>query len=117
MKSALTALFVFAAAATAGCSAAPPPNTRLSSTQAAVRSAREVGADSVPEASLHLKFSEEQITQAKAMIAEGNNERADVVLQQAQADAELALALTRENTATVEAQKVQTQVQAKRGGK
>jgi hypothetical protein len=117
MKSALTALFVFAAAATAGCSAAPPPNPRLASTQAAVRGAREVGATSVPEASLHLKFSEEQITQAKALIAEGSNEQADVVLQQAQADAELALALTRENTATVEAQRLQAQVQARRGVK
>ena len=117
MKSLLTALFVFAAAATAGCSAAPVPNSRLASTQAAIRGAREVGAASVPEASLHLKFSEEQITQAKAMIAEGDNEQADVALQQAQADAELALALTRENTATVETQRLQGQVQARRGGK
>ena len=117
MKSAFTALIVFAAAATAGCASAPPPNARLASSEAAVRGAREVGATSVPEASLHLKFSEEQITQAKALMAEGNTEQADIVLMQAQADAELALALTRQNTATVEAQKVQAQVQAKGGGK
>jgi Domain of unknown function (DUF4398) len=117
MKSALTALFVFAAAATAGCSAAPAPNARLASTQASVRGAQEIGAASVPEASLHLKFSQEQITQAKALIAEGNTEQADVVLQQAQADAELALALTRENTATVEMRRLQGQVQTRRGGK
>lgn len=117
MKRMVKALIVFSAVFAAGCSSAPPPNSRLSSTEAAVRGAREVGAAGVPQASLHLKFSEEQIMQAKALIAEGDNERADLVLQQAQADAELALSLARENAAVVEAQRAQAQVQQLKGGK
>jgi parvulin-like peptidyl-prolyl isomerase len=117
MKRMVKALIVFSAVFAAGCSSAPAPNTRLASSQAAVRGAREVGAESVPQASLHLKFSEEQIAQARALIAEGDNERADLVLQQAQADAELALSLARESVAITEAQRVMAQVQQLRGGK
>jgi Domain of unknown function (DUF4398) len=117
MKPMVKALIVFSAVFAAGCSSAPAPNSRLASSQAAVRGAREVGAESVPQASLHLKFSEEQITEAKALIAQGNNEEADLVLQRAQADAELALSLARESAATAEAQRVLAQVQQLQGGK
>ena len=66
------------------------------SSEGAIRAAREVGADSVPQAALHLKLSEEQVTKAKAMIASGDNEHADSSLQRAQADAELAISRSRE---------------------
>ena len=117
MKCMVKALIVFSVVFTAGCSSAPAPNSRLASSQAAVRGAREVGAASVPQASLHLKFSEEQIAEAKAMIAAGDNEQADLVLQRAQADAELALSLARESVAAAEAQRVLAQVQQVRSGK
>jgi len=117
MKPIVKAVIVFSVVFTAGCSSAPAPDSRLASSQAAVRGAREVGAESVPQASLHLKFSEEQISQARAMIAEGNNEQADLVLQRAQADAELALSLARESAVTADAQRVLAQVQQIRSGK
>jgi hypothetical protein len=94
----------------AGCASFPPPNEKLVSAEAAVRGAREVGAPSVPQASLQLRLSEEQIAKAKALIADGDNERADLMLQRAQADAELALTLAREDQTRKEAQQLSAQV-------
>ena len=111
---------ILAAAATVtslGCASVAVPNTRLASSEAAARSAHEVGAESVPQASLHLKFSDEQIATAKKLIASGDNEKADLTLQEAEADAELALALTRESKAAAEAQAAQVKVAQARGGK
>ena len=105
-------------AAVAGCGATtPPPTARVASTEAAIRGAREVGAQSVPIASLHLKLSEEQATKAKAAIAADDNAGADLMLQRAQADAELALALTRENTAVTQAKVSTDQVAQARSRK
>ena len=117
MRSTVSSMLVLCLAACAGCGGAPPPNERMASSEAAIRGAKEVGADGVPKASLYLKLSEEQVAKAKAMIADGDNERADLVLQRAQSDAELALALARENTAKLEAQKLVDQVTQLRGGK
>lgn len=98
-------------AAAAGCGAsAPPPTGRVASTEAAIRGAREVGAQAVPNASLHLRLSEEQVAKAKAAMAQEDNVRADILLQRAQADAELALALTRESTAAAQAKHSTDQV-------
>jgi hypothetical protein len=104
--------------AVAGCGATtPPPTARVASTEAAIRGAREVGAQSVPNASLHLKLSEEQAAKAKTAIAADENAAADLMLQRAQADAELALALTRENTAQAEAKVSTDQVAQARSRK
>ena len=58
----------------------------------------------MPQAALHLKKAQDHIAQAKALIADDENERADFVLQRAEADAELALAQAREDQAKKEAQ-------------
>src|SRR6476620_4653544 len=68
-------------------SSMPPPSDRLSSAEAAARSARELGADKEPKAQLHLKLATEQIDQAKKLMADGDNKRADLILQRANADA------------------------------
>jgi len=78
------------------CAGAPQPTERLAGAQAAVRAAKEVGADNVPQAQLHTKLAEEQVIQANKLIEEGENERAEMVLRRATADAELAVALARE---------------------
>ena len=78
------------------CGGAPQPTERLASAQAAVRAAKEVGADNVPQAQLHTKLAEEQVIQANKLIEEGENERAEMILRRATADAELAVALARE---------------------
>src|SRR5262249_21811090 len=70
----------------------PPPYERVASSEAAIRGAREVGSEQVPQAALHLKLAEEEVQKAKALIRDGDNEAASFVLLRAQADAELALA-------------------------
>jgi hypothetical protein len=82
-----------------GCASSPPPTDHLASAIAAVRGAEEAGAGQVPKASLQLKLAEEQVAQARAMIKNGQNERADYMTLRAFNDAELALALTREHEA------------------
>jgi hypothetical protein len=83
----------------------PPPTQRMADAESAMRSAREVGADSQPMAKLEVKLAEEQIARARLLVTSGDNKRADFVLMRARADAELALALAREQNAGVETQK------------
>ena len=101
-------LFAILAAASFACACGggmPEPKQPLADTESASRSAREVGAESQPAARLHLKFADEQIADAKALIANGDNDRATYVLLRARADAELALSLAREQAALAEKQK------------
>jgi len=86
------------------CAGAPAPTERLASAQAAVRAAKEVGAKDVPQAKLHAQLAQEQVDQATKLIEDGENERADAILRRAQADAELAVALSRESTSQQQAQ-------------
>src|SRR4051812_9755758 len=89
-----------------GCAGSfPPPTQRMADAESAARSAREVGADANPAAKLQVKLADEQIAQAKALVASGDNKRADFVLMRARADAELGLALAREQNANIETQK------------
>ncbi len=103
---ALAAVASFAAA----CGGFPPPNDRLVASVAAERSAREMGAQSSPQAALHLKLAGEEIAQAKALMSDGQNERAEYVLVRAKADAELALALAKEAAAKTDADRVADQI-------
>jgi hypothetical protein len=84
----------------AGCGASyPPPHDHLAGAIAASRGAEEAGARRIPRAALHLKLAEEGIAQVRTMMKNGENERADSMSQRAATDAELALALARENAA------------------
>ena len=67
--------------------------------QAATRSADELGAQRNPQAQLHLKLADEQLEQAEAAAANNDRARTEGLLHRAQADAELALALTRSGNA------------------
>ena len=82
----------------------PPPTQRMADAQSAARSARELGANSVPAAQLSLKLAQTQISQAETAMTDGDNARADILLIRAQADAELALAQARERVAKVDTQ-------------
>jgi hypothetical protein len=95
----------------------PPPSDRLATAEAASRSARELGADRQPKAALHLKLAQEQIDSAKKLMADGDNKRADLVLQRASADAELSVMLAKENNASTEAQKAKERVTQLKSGK
>ena len=98
-------------------SSIPSPSDKMASAEGASRSARELGADKEPKAALHLKLAQEQIDQAKKLMADGDNKRADLVLQRANADAELAVMEAKENVATTEAAKAKEKVNAMKAGK
>jgi hypothetical protein len=105
---------VFTAATCAACAIAPVPNDRLASTEASYRGAQEAGADSVPQAKLHLKFADEGIVQARKLISEQRSGEAVQVLDRARADAELAVGLSREAQAEWDAQQAAEQMKALR---
>lgn len=90
-----------------GCASYPAPSDHLASAIAAARGAQTAGAARVPQAALHLKLSEEQIAQARQMIDRGDNLRADYMTLRAYNDAELALALAREDEARRRAEQAQ----------
>lgn len=99
----------------AACGSFPLPADRLASSEAAIRTAGEVGAGNEPKATLHLKLAKDQYEQAKALIKDGDNKRADYVLRRAEADAELALALAKENNSKTDAQQFLDQLKAAQG--
>jgi hypothetical protein len=105
----------FVALGLVACGSTPPPHEREASSQAAIRTAREMNAEQVPQAALHLKLAQEQFDKGKALMNDGDNKRATYVLMRAQADAELALAMARENKTKAEAQVLVDKLRAARG--
>lgn len=98
-----------------GCGSVPAPHEREASSQAAIRTATEMDAQQVPQAALHLKLAQEQFEKGKALMNDGDNARATYLLMRAQADAELSLALARENKTRIEAQTLIDKLRAARG--
>ena len=95
----------------AGCAATGPvPAARIGSAEAAVREARGTGAERAPEAAVHLRLAEDQIDRARRAIEEGELEHAEWLLVRAEADAELASALSREAEKKQSADRVATSV-------
>jgi hypothetical protein len=106
------------AALAAGCgSSFPPPTDRLASSEAAVRGAKELGAENDPQAALHVRLADEQISMARHLMRDGENRRADTVLQRSKSDAELAVMLTRERAAKTEADQARAVLDAQKSGK
>jgi hypothetical protein len=90
-----TKLMTLAVFAVSGCATVQIPTDRLERNEASIRAAEELGADSVPNARLHLQFAKDQTESAKRMAAAGDD-RCVLELSRAEADAELALGLARE---------------------
>jgi len=79
----------------AGCGSSPVLNKEASTS--AIRAAEESGASKVPSASLYMQLAKEELEQAKILSArddKNDKERAESMLLRAQADAELAVALS-----------------------
>jgi hypothetical protein len=110
MKLPLTSTVVIALGVLAGCASYPMPAQHMADAEAATRSANDLGANGTPQGQLHLRLANEEMTQAKALIANGDNERADYVLTRAKADAELAVAEAKDIQAQQEAQKAQQKI-------
>jgi len=84
----------------------------MADAESAHRSALEVGAASQPAANLHVQLAEEQMSKAKTLISDGDNKEADSLLIRSKADSELALALAREQRASVDVQKATDQAKS-----
>lgn len=93
------ALFVVAT----GCATAPPLRTEGSSS--AIRAAEEVGAKDVPQAALHVQLAKESMDKATKLYAKGEKAQAKSLLTRAEADGELAVLLSRENSEKQDAAK------------
>lgn len=95
------AVAVVATAIIAGCASAPLRTTEA--TTSGIRAAEEVGAAKVPQASLHLQLAREELELARKLAAKGDKEEAASMLLRAEADAELAVALSRGDAEKTEA--------------
>jgi hypothetical protein len=91
------------AATIAGCASGPEFSKSTEKSTSAIRGAEEVGASKVPNAALHLQLAKEGLERAKELDAKGKKEEAVSMLMRAEADAELAVALSHEQTEKTEA--------------
>ena len=81
------------------CAGSDVPAKQLADAEASIRAAREVGAEHSPDAALQLKMANDRLTRAQSLSADGENESAAKLLEEAEADAELALLLARKEDA------------------
>jgi hypothetical protein len=87
----------------AGCASNPLPPAKVTETQASISAAEAVGAGSNPRAALHLKLAREQLKQGEALLRDGDEKEARLVIERARMDAVLAEALVRAEQAQNEA--------------
>lgn len=109
LKSALT-LSSLAALFAAGCGSSAVPLDKLTDAKATVRAAQEAGAQSTPQAALHLKMANDELAAAQKAMDDKDNDRARLLLNQAQADADLSLALARGAEEKQSAQEAQAKI-------
>lgn len=86
----------------AACTGSAAPTSRLTTAEAALRAASEVGAAEVPRAALHMKLAQEQIDEAKQLMEDDRNMQAELALRRAQADAELSITIAKEHKTIAE---------------
>ena len=106
----LLAVAVVAIAIAAGCASDPNTPLRTEASTSGIRAAEEVGAAKVPQASLHLQLAKEELELANGLDAKGEKEKAASMLLRAEADAELAIALSHGDAERLEAEKAMAQV-------
>jgi Domain of unknown function (DUF4398) len=102
--------FGLVAASAVACGGAAVPQEALTAAQASSKGADVGGANEDPKAQLHLKLANEQIEKAKKLIADDENEEAARVIERAQADADLALALAQQAKALRDAKEADEQL-------
>jgi len=105
------AFAAFASVCAVACAHAPKPEAQIVSSEGAIRGASEAGASDVPAATLHLRLAEEQRQAGLSAIANGENERGRMLLLRSEADAELAIALSRQAAAERDATRANERVE------
>jgi hypothetical protein len=99
MNKCMTGFAVGATLLGLACASSPAPTEQLAAAESSLRAAQEIGAQRVPRAELYMRLAREQVAQARKLTDNGDNERAAMVLTRARADAELAIAISRESAA------------------
>lgn len=87
-----------------------PVQLNTEPTTSAIRAADELGAEKVPRAALHLQLAKEGLKSAQDYAKTGKKEKAEATLSKAEADAELSVALLRQDTAATEADQTDEKV-------
>jgi hypothetical protein len=95
----------------AGCASSPIPADKYARSQASVKAAEELNAESEPQAAFHLRLAKEQLAHGKKLMKEGDNKNASLVLLRAESDGEAALNIARAKSEQAEAQRTITQIQ------
>jgi len=103
-------IFATAIALVPACAGKALPQQQLMDTQASITSAEELEGDEDPDAKLHLQFARDQLTAAKRMMEDGEDEDANRMLDRASADADLALLLARTEKLRQESREAQSEV-------
>src|SRR5262245_20092816 len=91
-----TLLAIAAVAGFAGCASSRVQLTRLADARGEIRAAEQLDADRIPTAAGYLDLARKEEDQGRQLLNLGEATRAGYVLERAQADAELALALATE---------------------
>ncbi len=86
---------LLSAATLAGCASTSVSADKMAAPQVRIAAAKEAGAAENPTAALHLKLANDALEKAKALARDGEGERANMTLDRATVDAELALELAR----------------------
>ncbi len=87
-------VFAMVTAIATACTTAP---LRIEGSSSEIRAAEEAGAAKVPKASLYLQLAKEEQERANGLAAKGEKEKAMSMLSRSNADADLAVALSRED--------------------
>lgn len=93
------------AAAITGCASGPSFHQSSEESKSAIRAAEEAGSIESPSAAYHLHLAKEELARAEALAAAGKKEQAASMLTRAEADAELAIALSHEQAEKTDAAK------------
>jgi flagellar capping protein FliD len=92
------------------CGGSAVPLDKLTDAKATVRAAQEAGAETTPQAALHLKMANDELASAQKAMDDKDNDRARLLLNQAQSDADLSLALARGTAEKQQAQDAQAKI-------
>ena len=99
-----------------GCASGPRPIASPEASAAAIRAAEELQAASDPRGALYLQLAKEGMERGKEMVARGDRERAEAMFARAEADADVALAVTRAQKTRAEAEQVKQRLDSLKEG-
>jgi S-formylglutathione hydrolase FrmB len=102
-------MLVAACGGTSTSSRMPPQDAARA--QASIRAANMAGAQRDPQASAHLTFAKQSASNAQKAAQRGEDESAKLLLNDAKADADLALALTKQQQAAAQCEQAKRRLE------